>query len=219
MTDLVSTRDFYDLLKQIIKDLFDDVEEFTDYILNEPNLKVDNIESLLRNMLEDVVEIIKKWIQKKYKIKDSFFRNFPSLDNLIYHNEGWTLHNAINKHFQAYNKWRIKENLLNALMSILVTEIQRLPNTIFDEVVRRTHLFEYVTIFGKAGCGTRCSKHYGTYIIDVDDYELPPYHKAFWNGKRLIPACQCKYCYHDSDELDEEDLLELESDDLEEGIE
>lgn len=210
MIDLTDIKNYDNLLKQLNNDLFDDIEEFIDYVLNESNLQVGDIEILLRNILEDAIEIIKKYIQKKFKIKESDLRNFPPLDDLIYHDEGWTLHNAIDKHLQAYNRQRIKQNLINALMSILVTEIQRLPNTVFDEIVQRAELFECVTIFGNADCGETCSKHFGTYLIGIDKYTLPPYHKAYWNGKRFVPGCKCKRVYHNVDELDEDTIEELE---------
>lgn len=209
MPENVTAKVFEELYKKLFSELEEDIDAFVTYIMDTPDIKTDDIETLLRNILEDALATIKDWIKKKYKIVDHYFRNFPSLDKLIYHEDGWTLHSAIIKHYEAYNKWRIKPNFINALLSILMTEIQRLPATTFDEIVRRTNMFEFVIIGGRAECGRRCSQHHGVYIVDQDDYTLPPYHKGFWRNHKWIPACKCSYMYCDEEDLDEEDLAEL----------
>jgi len=218
---MVSTTEFNDLIYKIFPIILNDMKELSDYILHETNLKMEDVEVLIRDILERALSIIKDWIKKHYNVKDSAFRNFSSLDSLLYHEDGWTLHSSIKNHFDAYNKWRNKSNLINALTAIVATEAQRLPITTFDELVQKLDLFEFVIIYGEAACGQGCSQHFGTYRVGIDKYTLPPYHPARWyidehGHAHFVPACKCKATYCDVDNLDEEELADMEYEDLEE---
>ena len=220
---MISTADFNDLIYETFSMLSKDIKELIEYILNEPNLKIEDIEVLIRDILEKALSFIKTWFKSHYNIKDSIFRNFPVLDSLLYNKDGWTLHNSIKDHYDAYNKWRIKNNFINALLNIIATEIQRLPNTTFDTIVERANLFDFVIIFGEAACGERCAKHLGIYQIGIDRYELPPYHPSYSyvddrGHLHFVPACKCKATYCNAEDLDEEELINMDYEDLEEWV-
>lgn len=203
-----------------------DVSGLIDYIEEAPDLKLEKLQFFVRNILDTSLLITIKELKGQYGFDEKEFRNFPSLDELIYHDNGWTLNNSVKYHYDSYNRWRIKENLINALLNLIATEIQRLPHTTFDTLVRILQLYKYVQIYGEAACSDDallgsenqvCAKHIGIYEIGIDDYELPPYHTAKMKIRKSdqkivhVRGCKCEYVYYDDpkdideDELDHDD--------------
>ena len=148
----------------------------------------------MRNTLEDILKEIKQWFKNEYDFENDDFRNFPELDDLIYHNNGWTIRNAIIKHLAAYNKYRRKQEFINSLCNIVEQESERLRNTVFDSLNEKTGRFEYVTIGGDNCCDNDshiCEPYYGTFKANTHP-DLPPYHQR----------CHCWAIWHDNPELE-----------------
>ena len=191
----VDTRDFARLKKTTDPIVEEGKEANAEYIENTVDIKATDLEMILRNTLEDVLIEIKQWFKDIYDFHDEDLRNFPTLDQLIYHKDGWTLKSAIQTHLESYNKWRKKADLINALNSILELESERLRNTVFDSLNEKTERFAYVTISGDHCCDDDsgiCTPHYGTYEVKKHNYDLPPYHHG----------CHCYAVYHDNPDLE-----------------
>ena len=196
----VSTKDFLRCEEVTEPKIRQGTNNLTEYFKNHNQIKVDDIIVLMRHCLNDVLDATKTWFIKTYfntnnkETLRTLLDNFPSLDDLIYHENGWTLDKSIEHHYNAYNKWRKINNLQNALCNILYLESDRLRNTIFDTLNERyLDRFKYVTIIGDSCCENDskvCEMHYGTYRVAVDFYYLPPYHLG----------CHCYAVYHDNPE-------------------
>ena len=168
--------------------------------ITSPN--VGTIETFMRVCLEEVKDYIEKWMVEEIGFKRKSLSNFPDLDSLIYHEDGWTLRSAIKSHRDTYNTTRAKQPFIQSLYNILDLESDRLRNTIFDTLNEKENRFRYVTI--KHGeqdasdhpndegescpdCHGACDKYIGTYDIKRDLYMLPPYHAG----------CHCYAVYSD----------------------
>lgn len=187
----VDSREF-DRLKDITDPIIEQGEkDHTEYILNSKSPDAGSSESFVRKTLEDILNAIKEWFKSEYNFTDKDLSNFPELDKLIYHKDGWTLNSSIFGHYAAYNKYRNKVNLINSINHIIELESRRLRNTVFDTLNERTGLFEYVKITGEPDCDKDtgiCRSHYGIFKVGIDEYELPPFH---WR-------CYCWAIYSDN---------------------
>lgn len=189
----VDTREFSRLEKITDPIIHTGKEDITDYVNQMTTEKqdkiIDDLESIMRNTLEDVLVEIKHWFKDEFDFHDDDFRNFPELDQLIYHKDGWTIRSAIIKHLLTYNKWRKKQDFINSLCKIVEQESERLRNTVFDSLNEKTERFEYVTIGGDNCCDNDshvCEPYYGTFKANTHP-DLPPYH---W-------GCHCWAVWHD----------------------
>lgn len=185
----VSSKDF-DKLKEKTKPIIVVGEQdHTTYINNNIDIKSEDSEVIVRNTLEDIREIIEQWFIETYDFDRTTLRNFPILDDLIYHKDGWNLADAIDAHYAIYNKTRNKKILINSINRIIENESDRLCNTVFDELNDREKRFEFVTIGGECTCEQDsgiCVPFQGTYKAK-DHPDLPPYH---W-------GCGCWAVWHD----------------------
>lgn len=191
----VDTRDFSRLKKITDPIVQQGKRDNQEYIENNVDLKAEDIEMICRATLEDVLDEIKEWFKSQYDFDTHDFDHFPTLDELIYHENGWTLTSAITTHLKAYNTWRKKEALINSINIILELEAERLRNTVFDTLNEKTERFAYVTIYGDNCCendSNICEPHFGTYKVKKHNYDLPPYH---W-------GCHCWALYHDNPNLE-----------------
>lgn len=203
-----------------------DISDLIEHLEKAHNLQLEDLEILVRDILDNGLQITIQELKSNYGLTQKEFRNFPSLDDLVYHDNGWTLHNAIKRHYEAYNRWRIKENLINGLLNIIATEIQRLPRTSLDFIIRELQLYVYIIIYGACNCSDNnlleseqgiCARNCGHYIIGTEDYTLPPYHSAKYkerasDHKRVwAKGCKCKYAYYD-DPQDVEDIEDIDDD-------
>ena len=181
----VDTRDFKKLEKRTDPIITQGKEDHKDYVRNTKSPEAEDSEMFVRNTLENVVEEIKQWFIDEYDFPRSAFDNFPSLDQLVWNQDGWTIHNAILKAYEEYNKIRDKSILILRINRIIDTESIRLRNTVFDSANEREGRFKKVQIGGEDNCGN-CGHFYGVFSVKNHLYVLPPFH----------PECECWAVYY-----------------------
>ena len=178
-------KDFDKLMKFIQPTIDDGVKEHDEYIRMTNSPERDTSEILIRETLENVLDAIKQFLIDEYDFVDSDFDNFPSLDQLIYHENGWSIRSSVDRHYDTYNKIRDKDALYN-LKGTIKNESRRLCYTVFDTGNEKAQYFKFVTIGGEDRCGN-CGVNYGTFRVGSGTYTLPPYHEE----------CLCWCVYHD----------------------
>jgi hypothetical protein len=178
-------KDFEKMQKQTESKVEETIKEHNEYITDSLLPYSEETEFIVRKGLEEILETIKQFLIDEYDFVESDFDNFPTLDMLIYHENGWTLHQAIINYYKEYNTSRSKEILKLKVKKLIINESNRLCYTVFDESNDRTNRFRHVTIDGENRCGG-CGDNYGTFPADSHP-PLPPYHEA----------CGCWAVWHD----------------------
>ena len=171
----VSTKDFYKLKNNTDPIIEKGQKDHQEYIEQAKSPNPDDSEIFVRNTLEQVLDEVKEWFKDQYDFVDSDFDNFPSLDQLIWHESGWNLHDAILGHYATYNKYRNKQNLINSINRIIHNESDRLRNSVWDTLNERSQRFSHVLITGENRCGG-CGDYYGEFKVGSNLYILPPFH-------------------------------------------
>ena len=182
----VDSRDFNKLQKEVDPIVKDGKEDLHSYINEATSPIAETIEVIMRNTLEDVFQEIKEWFMDTYDMTQSDFDHFPTLDELLFHQNGWSLRSAIERHIADYNHHRSKPVLQAKLDIILRNEADRLKFTVYDSANERSGQFQWVTIGGANACGG-CGEYYGTFKSESGSYILPPYHVD----------CACWAVWHD----------------------
>lgn len=182
----VDSRDFNKLQKEVDPIVETGEEDLHSYIDDIHSPTAETIEVIMRDALEDVFQEIKQWFMDTYDMTQSDFDHFPTLDELLFHQNGWSLSSAIERHVADYNHHRSKAILKVKLDIILRNEAYRLKLTVYDSANERNAHFQYVTIGGENACGG-CGEYYGTFRSGSNSYLLPPYHID----------CQCWAVWHD----------------------
>lgn len=182
----VDTREFKQIEKRTDPIIEQGKKDHAEYVKNTQSPTADDSEIFVRNTLEDVMKEIQQWLIDYYDFVKSDFDNFPSLDMLIWHKDGWSIRSALANIYEEYNKIRDKSLIILRVNIIIDTESIRLRNTIFDTANERTKRFNKVIITGEDRCGN-CGFFYGTFRVEKGDYILPPYH----------PDCGCYAVYYD----------------------
>ena len=178
-------KDFDKMRAQVLPDAVIGIQEHFEYIEDSTSPDAETSEVIVRDALEEVCEHIKQFLIDNYYFVKSDFDNFPTIDKLCWHKDGWTIAKAIAHRYSEYNKTRSKM-YLHKIEDIIENEAKRLCYTVFDESNERTHRFMYVEIGGADGCGG-CGVNYGVFLAGSGGYLLPPYHED----------CQCWAVYHD----------------------
>lgn len=186
----VDTREFKQIEKRTDPIVQQGEKDHAEYVKNTQSPTADDSEMFVRNTLEDIVKKIQEWFIDYYDFHKEDFEHFPTLDELVWHKDGWSIHSAIQNYYEEYNRTRNKLTLITKVTRLIDNESERLRNTVFDSANERNGRFEQVTITGDNCCENDshlCEPYYGTYEVKKHRYDLPPYH---W-------GCHCYAIYHD----------------------
>ena len=178
---MMDQKDFDKMRAQVLPDAVIGIQEHFEYIQDSTSPDAETSEVIVRNTLEEVCKHIKQFLIDNYDFVKSDFDNFPTIDKLCWHKDGWTITKGIARHYSEYNKI-----YLHKIEDIIENESERLCYSVFDEGNERANRFSYVKISGEDRCGN-CGVYYGDFPTYKKDYTLPPYHKQ----------CGCWAVYHD----------------------